>query len=48
MAPPATSLIGGGVGGVAYVVLLLFLANACVSDAGFEVSSRVLMSGACR
>ncbi|EAY95776.1 hypothetical protein OsI_17650 [Oryza sativa Indica Group] len=44
MAPPATSLIGGGVGGVAYVVLLLFLANACVSDAGFEVSSRVLMS----
>uniref|UniRef100_A0A0E0KVW5 Uncharacterized protein n=1 Tax=Oryza punctata TaxID=4537 RepID=A0A0E0KVW5_ORYPU len=44
MAPLATSLIGGGGGGVAYVVLLLFLANVCLSDAGFEVSSRVLMS----
>ncbi|XP_040379263.1 uncharacterized protein LOC102706278 [Oryza brachyantha] len=40
MAPPATSP-GGGV--ACAVILLLFLANACVSDAGFE-GSRVLLS----
>ncbi|KAF0890767.1 hypothetical protein E2562_004256 [Oryza meyeriana var. granulata] len=40
MAPPATSPVGGG----AYaVILLLFLANVGVSDAGFE-GRRVLLS----
>ncbi|KAL5215899.1 hypothetical protein ABZP36_007300 [Zizania latifolia] len=40
MAPPATSSVVVG-GGVAYAVLLLLLANACVSDASLE-GSRVL------